>query len=284
MGSALREQCELIGLLDTAGAGAAQRRARGELLAGLTDLYAGGMASIDTQAGAHCLYALGRAATTDALPRGARATLGEAVHELRLETGQAQAQWTTPAPASGELRLAATTPGQQPDSYVAELSYAEDARMARAAAVGLAIERRYEVFRDAEWKPVDGVTLRESDWIRITLVVSTGAPRHFVAVTDAVPGGLQPSDLQLHGVGGVQLAAMSGTGSGYFDTRRLDPRAPKFYAEYLPAGRHEIHYFARVANTGDYLAAPAMAELMYGDASRARTAAQRLRIEDDGAP
>ena len=46
------------------------------------------------------------------------------------------------------------------------------------------------------------------------------------------------------------------------------------------AGRHEIHYFARVANSGDYLAAPAQAELMYGEATRARTAAARIRIAD----
>ena len=58
----------------------------------------------------------------------------------------------------------------------------------------------------------------------------------------------------------------------------LDPRAPKFYAEYLPAGRHEVHYFARVGNSGDYLAAPAVAELMYGASTRARTAAARIAI------
>ena len=48
--------------------------------------------------------------------------------------------------------------------------------------------------------------------------------------------------------------------------------------EYQPAGRHEIHSFAKIGNSGDYLAAPALAELMYGSATRARTAATRLRI------
>ena len=60
--------------------------------------------------------------------------------------------------------------------------------------------------------------------------------------------------------------------------------APKFYAEYLPAGSHEVHYFARVANAGDYLAAPATAELMYGNASHARTAADRMRIVPSSSP
>jgi uncharacterized protein YfaS (alpha-2-macroglobulin family) len=284
MGSALHEQCELIALLGLPGATDAQRQARGELLAGLTDLYSGGIATIDTQAGAQCLHVLQADATADAAPHAAHATLGGASHELVLAADAADAQWTTAAPAGAELRIARAQPGTRPDSYVAELSYDEDARTAQASAVGLAIERRYEVFRDARWMPVDGAAVHEGDWIRITLVVTTGAPRHFVAVTDAVPGGLQPTDLHLQGVAGVQLESMSATGSSHFDTRRLDPRAPRFYAEYLPAGRHEIHYFARVGNSGDYLAAPAVAELMYGDASRARTAARRLRIEHADGP
>jgi hypothetical protein len=118
---------------------------------------------------------------------------------------------------------------------------------------------------------------------KLPLRLDTSAERHFVAITDAVPGGLRPTDLTLGGVVGVDLQAVSDEGSGWFRTRRLDPRAPKFYAEVLPPGRHEVHYFARVGNAGDYLAAPAQAELMYGAATRARTAATRVVI-DDGAP
>lgn len=113
----------------------------------------------------------------------------------------------------------------------------------------------------------------------LTLRLDTTAERRFVAITDAVPGGLRPTDLALSGVAGVDLQAVSDEGAAWFRTRRLDPRAPKFYAEVLPAGRHEVHYFARVGNAGDYLAAPAQAELMYGATTRARTAAERVRIE-----
>jgi hypothetical protein len=69
----------------------------------------------------------------------------------------------------------------------------------------------------------------------------------FVAITDAVPGGLRPTDLALNGVAGLDLKAVSDAGALWFETRRLDPRAPKFYVEYLPPGRHEVHYFARWA-------------------------------------
>ncbi|MGO1894113.1 MAG: hypothetical protein ACTH0Y_13220, partial [Luteimonas sp.] len=105
---------------------------------------------------------------------------------------------------------------------------------------------------------------------------------YFVAVTDTAPGGLAPTDLALAGIGGLDLEQVSDEGSWWFRTRRLDPRAPRFYAEYLPAGEHVLHYFARAANAGDYLAAPASAELMYGDASAARTATQRITIQAAG--
>ena len=69
-----------------------------------------------------------------------------------------------------------------------------------------------------------------------------------------------------------------------WDEARRRRTIAEFYAEYLPAGRHEVHYFARVANAGDYLAAPATAELMYGNASHARTAADRVRIVPSPSP
>ena len=168
--------------------------------------------------------------------------------------------------------------------YVAELAYQEDASRARESAVGLSLSRRYEALRAGRWQALGKQAVKEGDWIRVTLVVQTASPRHFVALTDDVPGGLRPTDLALSAVAGLDLQQVSSTGSLLFRTRRLDPKAPKFYADYLPAGRHEVHYFARVANAGDYLAAPATAELMYGNTSHARTASDRLRIVPASSP
>ena len=41
---------------------------------------------------------------------------------------------------------------------------------------------------DAQCVRVEGEPVREGDWLRVTLLVETSATRHFVAVTDAVPG------------------------------------------------------------------------------------------------
>jgi uncharacterized protein YfaS (alpha-2-macroglobulin family) len=274
MGSPLRDQCELMDLLREVGGFDA---ARDELLAGLTDLYAGGVPAVDTQAGAQCLIALRTRTPAAAGTITVEATVAAQAQSLSIAPEATSAQWSTPLAGPGELRLA-RQPGGGAASYVAELAFEEDARQAQASSVGLRLVRRYAVFRNDEWRE-DFTALREGEWVRISLQVDAPQPRHFVAVSDAVPGGLQPTDLRLCGIAGPRLDRLSDTGSFAFRTRRLDPRTPRFYADYLPRGRHEIHYFAPAGNAGDYLAAPAVAELMYGQASRARTAAQRLRIE-----
>jgi uncharacterized protein YfaS (alpha-2-macroglobulin family) len=226
-----------------------------------------------------CLLAL-RDIGTDRV-RAVNATLRAGTRDVPLQIA-AQAdrtRWDAPAQGIGALRITGDGASSTFPSYVAELRYLEDARLARGSAVGLDIDRRYDVLRDGRWQPIGEESLRESDWVRVTLVVNTTATRHFVALTDSVPGGLQPTDLRLSGVAGLDLQALSAGGSAWFGTRRLDPRAPKFYAQWLPAGRHEVHYFARAAHVGGYLAAPAMAELMYGNASHARTAAARVAID-----
>lgn len=278
MSSDLREQCALIELLRDHPQ-LANARVRSELLAGMNDLYAGGVTAVDTQTGAYCLMALRDPAGDTAAPVQARFAIGAREQVLELAHNQAQADWSVGKPDGAQLQVSGTQGNSVPMSYVAELSYLEDARTEQASAVGLSIERRHEVLRDGAWKPVDAQVLQEGDWIRVTLTVRTSAPREFVAVTDAVPGGLQPTDLELSGVGTAELKRIADEGSGYFETRKLDARHPRFYAESLPAGYHELHYFARVGNSGDYLAAPAVAELMYGQATYARTAAMRLRIE-----
>lgn len=284
MSSSLREQCALIELLgDHPRVATAEDRR--QLITGLSDLYAGGPPSLDTQAGAQCLLALrtlaqpvadGEVAVSislDGQPRRLAVPVGEHIATLALPLAPG-----TSAASPVTLRISPESISEAGSSYVAELRYEEDAREARPSAVGLLLDRRHEVLRNGAWRSLEAGGLREGDWVRVTMVVDSSATRHFVAVTDAVPGGLMPTDLALGGIAGLDLARVADEGSHWFRTRRLDPRAPKFYAEMLPAGRHEIHYFARAGNAGDYLAAPAVAELMYGDASHARTNAVRLRI------
>lgn len=286
MGSRMREQCALIAVLHDHPE-LADRRVRDALLRGLVDLYAGGTPSVDTQTGAYCLMAMHGVATSGPVPPATvQAAIGVQKATLSLTAAEPRARWSVPqSPTAGTTLTLAQAPDQHAWlGYVAELVYQEDASRARESAVGMSLSRRYEALRAGRWQALDEQTVKEGDWIRVTLAVQTSSPRHFVALTDDVPGGLRPTDLALSAVAGLDLQQVSSTGSLLFRTRRLDPKAPKFYADYLPAGRHEVHYFARVANAGDYLAAPATAELMYGNTSHARTSSDRVRIVPASSP
>ncbi|MDR7193532.1 alpha-2-macroglobulin family protein [Luteimonas terrae] len=277
MGSPLREQCALIDLLHGDTTHATERRA---LIAGLGDLYAGGTPAVDTQSGAMCLLALRDVARPGTGTVSAALQPGTAAEQtLSVAPGDVQTDWQGALPTDGRLAIANRSSGDAPAGYIAEIAFDEDARQARASAVGFSIERQYAVLRDGAWTSIDGANVREGDWLRVTLRVRTSATRYFVAVTDAVPGGLRPTDLALGAIAGLDLEQVSDEGSSWFATRRLDPRSPRFYAERLPAGTHALHYFLRAGNGGDYLAAPATAELMYGGASNARTAAQRVVVD-----
>lgn len=279
LSSPTRDQCALIEVVATSNIDD-RARIRRTLIAGLGDLYAGGVQSTDTQTGAICLLALrepGPTQATDTIAVQAQLDRGRD-GVITLPPDVERAEWQRELAGATTLTLAAQLPTTTPASYVAEVGYLEDARQASASAVGLSIERRYAVLRERGWVAVDSGGVREGDWLRITLVIRNGNLRHFVAVTDAVPGGLRPADLGLGAMAGLDLAQVSDTGSYWFQTRRLDARSPRFYAEQLPPGEHAIHYFARAGNQGDYLAAPASVELMYGDASHARTAATRLVV------
>jgi uncharacterized protein YfaS (alpha-2-macroglobulin family) len=276
MSSAMREQCELIRLLEEYPRFAPEG-ARSSLIAGLSDLYAGGVAKVDTQTAASCLRALRTEGTSGTAERiVVDATLGAKTDRIAVEAGEKRAAQRFDM-AQGELAIAPVERPEAPVAFLARIEYQEDARQAAPSAMGFSITRRYDVKRDTKWVPLGKDALRSDDWVRITLTIDNADPRYFVAVTDDLPGGLRPVDMDLAGVSGA-AGSRDDNGSYAFDERKLDPRKPKFYAQRLPIGRHEIQYYARVGNAGEYLAAPAVVELMYGEASRARTAADRVRI------
>lgn len=277
-------QCELIALMQGLPVFATERRA---LIAGLADLQDGQRPSADTQAAARCLIALRADAPASREAVEGDVSVGGVASRLVVPAGEATVRDTMPATGDvrtrGPLRITPHALGDTPLAYSVVVAFDEDLRTAAPTAVGMALSRRYEVFRDRDWRPVAQADVVEGDWIRVTLSIDNTRTRTLVAITDDVPGGLLPTDLALSGVAGLDLARVGDSGSTWFATRQLDPVSPRFYAEFLPAGRHEVHWFARVATAGTYLAGPAVAELMYGEASHAGTASDTLVLGPDPA-
>jgi uncharacterized protein YfaS (alpha-2-macroglobulin family) len=199
---------------------------------------------------------------------------------VTLAPSQEHATWNAPAPvATGDVLAIRGPDGVDPTLHVeATVHYGLDALAVPAQAVGLRLERHYAVLRDNAWVPVTDGTFRAGDWVRVTLTVSAPAWRHFVAVSDPVPGGLAARDIRLAGVGTAALGQLGDTGAGWFDHRQTDPETMRLYATALPPGTHEVHWYAQAVHAGDFLAPAAVAELMYGRGSRATTKGERVRV------
>lgn len=280
MGSHLRDQCAVTATLWALDRAPERLPRRQALLRGLQDLYAGGTASLDTQASLRCLLALRE--VDAALAGGIEASRVDVAHgtatgRLSVDARRPEASFETPAIA-GTLDLAPAGESSATLTYVARLRYRQDQAQVEARGVGLSLQRRYSVLRGGRWHPMDGGAAREGEWVRVTLVLQVPALRHFVAITDPVPGGLVTREVGLRGVAGANVQALADPGSRWFGTRQTGAAEVRLYAEALPAGRHEVHYFTQAVHPGRYFAPPAVAELMYGRASRANTAADWVQV------
>lgn len=286
MGSGLRDQCAVTSALwqlDHSDAGLPIRKA---WLRGVYDLYAGGTASLDTQSSAQCLMALqaiGKQAVTADAAMQVRAEFDGNLQLLNLSPRQAQSSIQAAVNGNGKhLRLGSDDQKQGALNYTSTVQYQYDLREAEANGVGLGLQRHYDVLRAGVWVPMEKSGIVEGDWIRVRLLVHAPSTRYFVALTDIVPGGFVTRDITLSSVGGAQLNKVGGDGSYYFASRQTGQDSVRIYAESLPQGDHEVYYYAQAIHAGNYFAPPAIAELMYGRASRANTSADRVTVQAAG--
>lgn len=280
MGSPLRDQCAITATLFTFDKSAEHLAVRQQWLRGLSDLYAGGTGSLDTQASVQCLLALRAAGAVLETTGTARVgvTAGLQSTELALAPGEKTAQWETPLAPTAELSLTPRGGSDGTLNYSAQVSYVLDQREAVAQATGMQLQRSYQVLRGGEWRELGNGAVTEGEWLRTTLTVVVPAMRHFVAITDTVPGGLVTRDVRLGGVAGEDIQRLADPGSWWFDTRQTGASEVRFYAEQLPPGTHDLHYYTQATHAGRYFAPPAVAELMYGRNSRANTVSRDLQV------
>lgn len=280
MGSPLRDQCAITATLFELDRSPEHLGLRQQWLRGMNDLYAGGTGSLDTQSSLHCLLALraaGAALDTSGIAR-VGVTAGLQSTELALAPGEKMARWETPLAPTAELALTPRGGSDGTLNYSAQVSYVLDQREAVAQATGLQLQRSYQVMRGGEWRELGTGAVTEGEWLRTTLTVVVPAMRHFVAITDTVPGGLVTRDVRLGGVAGENMQRLADPGSWWFDTRQTGASEVRFYAQQLPPGTHDLHYYTQATHAGRYFAPPAVAELMYGRNSRANTVSRDLQV------
>ena len=190
-------------------------------------------------------------------------------------------------PAGAERELAVSREGTGRLYYTARLDYAL-AEPPPAIDLGMRIDRRYERFVESGGS-APATTFNAGDLIRVTLTLTTPQERRYVAVTDALPAGVEAVDsffrttatdlardtsVEQHG-GASEWWWERG---GFDHVEKYDDRVTLF-ATRLANGRHQFSYLVRATTTGTFSAAGTIAEEMYAPEVNGRSAATVLEIK-----
>jgi uncharacterized protein YfaS (alpha-2-macroglobulin family) len=154
--------------------------------------------------------------------------------------------------------------------YNVLLSYAMPPDALGATDAGMTISRAYFVQRGNHWEPVKtGTLLHRGDIVRVNLTVDAPTERHYVVVSDPLPGAFEAVNRQLATAmtstpmaePGVAVLMFDGGAwpnmsvvSGGFYHREIALDAVRFYADTLPAGRYVLVYSAQVTSPGHFVA------------------------------
>lgn len=165
--------------------------------------------------------------------------------------------------------------GQGRYYYSTFLSYPADP--AGGVNAGLQVTRRFYVERGGSFVPVDTQTvLKRGETVKVSLMVQNPVTQMFVALRDPVAGAFEPVNTLL-ATASASDADQASSG-GAFSFKDTGHAFVGFYAEYLPAGTHEVSYVAQVVADGVFTAFPAKAEAMYSPEVFGLTAADVVKV------
>jgi alpha-2-macroglobulin len=183
-------------------------------------------------------------------------------------------------PAGAERELAISRAGTGRVFYTSRLQFALTTPPP-AQDDGIRVERRYERFVETGSSPA-ATAFSAGDLIRVTLTLTLPKERRFVAVTDALPAGVEAVDSwfrttasDLARDASVQTADRSWEelfrGGGFDHVEKYDDRVSLF-ATRLGEGRHEFSYLVRATTTGTFQVTGTTAEEMYAPEVKGRSA------------
>lgn len=201
--------------------------------------------------------------------------------------GQARVEVPMAELKPGELLLAATGGRLY---YESRLAYAMPELPPRDE--GFTLTRTYEVLEGTG----GGAKVSPGAVVRVTLRAVTTVDRYNVALTDALPAGLEPVDTTFattaRAGGGVDTGGWTPRDTGIFaddgprewtstwvfNRRELRDDRVVLYADHMPAGIHVQSYLARATTPGDYAHPAASIEEMYAPEVFGRTEAGRFVV------
>lgn len=163
--------------------------------------------------------------------------------------------------------------------YGVQLAYDLPPAAVPPADAGFSVRRDYRVQHGDRWVKLDqSMKLARGDIVRVDLYVDVPAERHYVVLTDPLPGAFEAVNHQLatadqatpqqspdpttlwFDYGDWPNFSIT-TGGFYHRDTTLD--AVRFYADILPAGHYHIVYAAQVIAPGRFLAPPPQVHEIY---------------------
>jgi uncharacterized protein YfaS (alpha-2-macroglobulin family) len=191
-------------------------------------------------------------------------------------------------PAGAERDLTLSREGAGRLYYAARLTY-QPTTTPPASNQGIRVERRYERFTEADGTAGPAATTFDAgDLIRVTLTITIPSERRYVAVSDALPAGVEAVDSWFQTTASdVARNASVETGGddaawwfehdGFDHVEKFDDHVTLF-ATRLGEGPHVFSYLVRATTAGTFTAAGTTAEEMYAPDVSGRAAAAVMVI------
>lgn len=239
----------------------------------------------NTQAAAWALLALhGYAQRFETTPPDFTAVVrlgGSAPRELArqvfdgasLSAHPAEVAMASLAAVQGERSLTFAVEGTGQLHYGARLSYVPLVMPTEPLEQGLVVQRWYTPGEGAVKGQVTSVD--EGQLVRVHLRIANHQLRHYVAIEDPLPAGLEPVDPSLRTTARVAAPVDDDSGSeeadGHptplwvqvFDHKEIRDDRVLLFADHLPPGVHSFSYLARATTAGTFQRPPARAREMY---------------------
>jgi uncharacterized protein YfaS (alpha-2-macroglobulin family) len=182
--------------------------------------------------------------------------------------------------------------------YTARLELVPETNSSEGVNNGFQLVRRYSVQRDGSWEELkDGAELHLGELVAVDLFISLPAQRAHIAISDPVPGFMEPVRRELKTSSaqdsdeavvkwvlpedlkkGGSWEEMTQSAQGYF-YEELKNEAAQFFAELLPEGRYHQRYVAQVVANGSFTAPPAKISEMYHPETFGRTGSAHFVVK-----
>ena len=176
---------------------------------------------------------------------------------------------------AGQLTIKSSTPAR----FTARLYLARKTSQEDSIARGITVTREY--LDPATGRAVSKVSAGQL--IKVRVQIRTDKDRHYVAVVDPLPAGVEALNTRLATTQQAQPGASSEKRHRWWnrptwDHKELRDDRVRAFSDRMRKGNHTLEYMARATIPGKFTAAPAHAEAMYEPEVMGRTAAANLQV------